>query len=65
MASGRLRYVLITGGGGGGGGFGGRSTSSEIATWVAANGRIVTLSGGSSGGILYDLAGLVAAAPTN
>jgi 4-amino-4-deoxy-L-arabinose transferase-like glycosyltransferase len=51
VASGQLRYVLVGGGGGGGGGFGG---SSEISTWVAANGTVVESVGN---GTLYDLAG--------
>jgi 4-amino-4-deoxy-L-arabinose transferase-like glycosyltransferase len=50
VASGQLRFVLI-GGGGGGAGFG---SSSEISTWVAANGTVVESVGN---GTLYDLAG--------
>jgi 4-amino-4-deoxy-L-arabinose transferase-like glycosyltransferase len=51
--TGQLRYVLIGGGGGPGGGFGGGGSSS-IASWVAANGTVVNVSGGF--GTLYDLA---------
>jgi hypothetical protein len=51
VASGQLRYVLIGGGGGGGAGFG---SSSEISSWVAANGTVVESVGS---GTLYDLAG--------
>ena len=53
VRSGQLRYILIGGGGGPGGGFGG-SGSSSIASWVAANGTVVNVSGGF--GTLYDLA---------
>ena len=53
VRTGELRYVLIGGGGGPGGGFGGGGSSS-IASWVAANGTVVNVSGGF--GTLYDLA---------
>ena len=52
VRTGQLRYILI-GGGGPGGGFGGGGSSS-IASWVAANGTVVNISGGF--GTLYDLA---------
>ncbi len=48
VASGLVRYVLIGGGGGPNG------TSSEISSWVVANGTVVDSVGG---GALYDLAG--------
>ena len=53
MRTSQLRYILIGGGGGPGGGFGG-GDSSSIASWVAANGTVVNISGGF--GTLYDLA---------
>lgn len=59
VASGKLRYVLVPGSGAGGG----QGTSSEILSWITANGRAVTIPGSSgSGGTLYDLSG--AATPT-
>ena len=51
VASGRLRYVLIGRGGPNG-------ASSDISSWVVANGKVVTSVGN---GALYDLAGTVAA----
>ncbi len=52
VASGQLRYVLIGGGRGGPNG-----TSSEISSWVTANGTAVESVGN---GTLYDLSGAVA-----
>jgi hypothetical protein len=51
VRTGKLRYILIGGNGGPGGGFA-RGTS-DIASWVAANGTVVNISGGF--GTLYDL----------
>ena len=48
VASGKLRYVIVSGQGGGGTG-----GSSSIDTWVVANGKAVTISGSST--TLYDL----------
>ncbi len=53
--SGQLRFVLIGNGGGPGGPNGG---SSELSTWVAANGTLVEEVGN---GALYDLSGLATA----
>jgi 4-amino-4-deoxy-L-arabinose transferase-like glycosyltransferase len=53
VASGKLRYVIISGQGGGG--MGGSSSSSSIDAWVVANGKVVTISGSST--TLYDLSG--------
>lgn len=52
VASGKLRYVLVSGGG-----FGGHGGSSEITSWITANGKTVTVTGSTSGGTLYDLSG--------
>jgi hypothetical protein len=55
VASGKLRFVLISGNGAGGGQ--GR-TSSQVSAWVTANGTPVTINGAtSSGATLYDLSG--------
>nr|MDP9282761.1 glycosyltransferase family 39 protein [Chloroflexota bacterium] len=51
VRSGKLRYVLLGGGGRGGGPGGGGS--STVASWVAANGTVVSI--GGSSGTLYDL----------
>lgn len=60
VASGELRYVLVSGAGGGGmGGPGGGSTSSEISAWVAEVGTVVDA--GGSAGTLYDLSGAATA----
>jgi 4-amino-4-deoxy-L-arabinose transferase-like glycosyltransferase len=50
VASGRLRYVIVSGQGGGGNS---SSGTSSITAWVVANGKAVTVSGAT----LYDLAG--------
>jgi 4-amino-4-deoxy-L-arabinose transferase-like glycosyltransferase len=56
VASGKLRYVIISGQGGGGmGGSSSSSSSSSIDAWVVANGKVVTISGSST--TLYDLSG--------
>ncbi len=49
VASGQLRYVLIDGQGGGPGG-----GSSDVTSWVEANGTVVDY-GSTAGGALYDL----------
>jgi 4-amino-4-deoxy-L-arabinose transferase-like glycosyltransferase len=54
VASGKLRYVIVSGQGGRGG-----SGSSEIDAWIVANGRAVTISGSST--TLYDLSGAATA----
>jgi 4-amino-4-deoxy-L-arabinose transferase-like glycosyltransferase len=54
VASGKLRYVIVSGQGGRGGG-----GSSEIDAWIVANGRAVTISGSST--TLYDLSGAATA----
>lgn len=51
VASGQLRYVLIGGQGGPGGG------TSDVTSWVEANGTVVDY--GGSSGTLYDLSGAV------
>ena len=68
VASGELRYVIVGGGGPGGGfggpggpggpdgGLGGRGGSSDVTSWVTANGTLVTSISGVS---LYDLANAV------
>jgi 4-amino-4-deoxy-L-arabinose transferase-like glycosyltransferase len=53
VASGQLRYVIVGGRGGGPGG--GNATTSEINSWVQANGTVVS----SVNSNLYDLAGAV------
>lgn len=57
VETGQVRYVLVSGGGQGGPGGG----SSEISSWVTANGTAVDTGTGSTSGTLYDLSGLVAA----
>ena len=52
VASGRLRYILL--GSGGRGGL--NSASSDVSSWVTANGSVVESVGN---GILYDLSGAV------
>ena len=54
VASGQLRYVIVSGGGQGGFGGGGRGGSSDVTTWVTSNGTLVTSISGVS---LYDLSG--------
>ncbi len=53
VASGQLRYVLL----GGRGGPGGRGGSSDVSSWVTANGTLVE---GVGNGALYDLSALAA-----
>jgi len=56
VATGKVRYVLVSSGGGGGGPGGGSGTS--ISSWVTAHGTEVAASsygGSSSGGTLYEL----------
>jgi 4-amino-4-deoxy-L-arabinose transferase-like glycosyltransferase len=58
VASGQVRYVLISGGGAGyGGGPPGAASSSAISQWVVTNGKEVPASsyGGSGNGTLYDV----------
>ena len=63
VASGELRYVLISGGGGMGGGAGGAgggdASASSISAWVASVGTVVDY--GGSTGTLYDLLGATTA----
>src|SRR5439155_26019629 len=56
VASGQLRYVLISGAGGFGGRGGGSTTASEIDAWVRSVGTAVDY--GGNGGTLYDLSGV-------
>jgi 4-amino-4-deoxy-L-arabinose transferase-like glycosyltransferase len=59
VASGKLRYVLISGAGGGGPNRG----SSEITAWVTANGTAVNVDGSTSNGwTLYDLSAALTSA---
>ena len=51
VASGQLRFIVVSGQGGGGTG------SSAISAWVTANGKAVTVSGSSTA--VYDLSGAV------
>jgi tetrahydromethanopterin S-methyltransferase subunit A len=51
VASGKLRFVIVSGQGGRGG------AASEIMSWVTANGTAVAVSGSSA--TVYDLAGAV------
>jgi 4-amino-4-deoxy-L-arabinose transferase-like glycosyltransferase len=53
VASGQLRYVLVSGAGGFGGPGGGNSTTAAIDAWVQSVGTAVDYGGG--GGTLYDL----------
>jgi hypothetical protein len=53
VASGQLRYVLL----GGRGGPRGRGSSSDVSSWVIANGTLVE---GVGNGALYDLSALAA-----
>jgi hypothetical protein len=54
VAAGKLRFVLLSSGSNGGG----QGGSSDIASWVSANGTAVTITGASSSGwTLYDLSG--------
>jgi 4-amino-4-deoxy-L-arabinose transferase-like glycosyltransferase len=57
VASGKLRFIILSGQGGG------RAGSSEIAAWVQANGKAVTVSGSSTA--LYDLSGAATGAATS
>jgi 4-amino-4-deoxy-L-arabinose transferase-like glycosyltransferase len=60
VASGQVRFVLISGNGAGGGPGGGNGTGQAISSWVTTNGTQVAASayGGATGGAtLYDLAG--------
>ena len=50
VASGKLRYFIVDGQGGMGGGQGG---SSDVTSWVTANGTAITVGGTT----LYDLSG--------
>ena len=63
VESGQVRYVLVSGGGQGGPGGGGPGGSSEISSWVTANGTAVDAGayGGSTTGTLYDLSALTTA----
>ena len=54
VASGKLRYVIVSGQGGRGG-----NGSSDIDTWIVANGKAVTISGSST--TIYDLSGAATA----
>ena len=56
VASGELRYVLVSGNGGQGGGGGGSSTASAVTAWVTSVGKVVDY--GGSSGTLYDLSGV-------
>ena len=64
VASGQVRYLLVStqgpGGGGGGGGPGGGGSGSAISTWATQHGTAVdaaSYGGTASGGTLYDLRG--------
>jgi len=56
VASGQLRYVLVSGNRGFGGGGGSGSTASAVTAWVTSVGKVVTY--GGSSGTLYDLSGV-------
>ena len=56
VASGQLRYVLVSGNGGFGGGGGSGSTASAVTAWVTSVGKVVDY--GGSSGTLYDLSGV-------
>ena len=60
VSEGKLRYVLVGGGGVGGGPGGGTGgpggVSSDVLSWVEANGTVVDY--GGSSGTLYDLSGV-------
>ena len=51
VASGQLRYFIVSGQGGGGSG------STDLSSWVTANGTAITVDGTT----LYDLSGAVTA----
>ncbi len=58
VASGQVRYVLVsgTGGGGGfGGGPGGSGSTSSISSWVTTHGKQVTVTGSTGTAALYDV----------
>jgi hypothetical protein len=62
VASGQLRYVLVSGGGGMGGPGGNGASSSAISAWVASAGTVVDY--GGSAGTLYDLSAASTASAT-